>query len=126
MFWLLRYSRYLEISPENITNESFSRVPGNRMCCNRPLRVLVGTVFGISRYTIHVFTQCTTRKFAENSTTAHGRFCPPCKSVYFAKFVQLGFKQNVWLTETRGLRLPDESQERRNRSWAVEESSPTL
>ncbi|KAG5454555.1 Dynein light chain Tctex-type [Clonorchis sinensis] len=30
------------------------------------------------------------------------------------------------LTETRGLRLPDEPQDRRNRSWAVEEFSATL
>ncbi|KER23902.1 hypothetical protein T265_08321 [Opisthorchis viverrini] len=30
------------------------------------------------------------------------------------------------LTETRGLRLPDEPQEGRNRSWAVEEFSATL
>ena len=30
------------------------------------------------------------------------------------------------LTETRGLRLPDEPQEGRNRSWAVEQFSATL
>ncbi|KER27614.1 hypothetical protein T265_05338 [Opisthorchis viverrini] len=30
------------------------------------------------------------------------------------------------LPETRGLRLPDEPQEGRNRSWAVEEFSATL
>ncbi|KAG5441174.1 hypothetical protein CSKR_102727 [Clonorchis sinensis] len=34
--------------------------------------------------------------------------------------------QNIRLTETRGLRLPDEPQEGRNRSWAVEEFSATL
>ncbi|KAG5453070.1 hypothetical protein CSKR_106236 [Clonorchis sinensis] len=33
---------------------------------------------------------------------------------------------NIKLTETRGLRLPDESQEGRNRSWALEEFSATL
>ncbi|KER26841.1 hypothetical protein T265_05976 [Opisthorchis viverrini] len=30
------------------------------------------------------------------------------------------FKQNIRLTETRGLRLPDEPQEERNRLWAIE------
>ncbi|KAG5441132.1 hypothetical protein CSKR_102768, partial [Clonorchis sinensis] len=34
--------------------------------------------------------------------------------------------QNIRLTETRGLRLPDEPQEGRNRSWAVKEFSATL
>ncbi|KAG5453155.1 hypothetical protein CSKR_106982 [Clonorchis sinensis] len=33
---------------------------------------------------------------------------------------------NMRLTETRGLRLPDEPQEGRNRSWAVEEFSANL
>ncbi|KER28919.1 hypothetical protein T265_04376 [Opisthorchis viverrini] len=33
---------------------------------------------------------------------------------------------NIRLTETRGLRLADEPQERRNRSWAVEEFPTTL
>ncbi|KAG5454707.1 hypothetical protein CSKR_104919 [Clonorchis sinensis] len=33
---------------------------------------------------------------------------------------------NIRLTETRGLRLPDEPQEERNRSWAAEEFSATL
>ncbi|KAG5450494.1 hypothetical protein CSKR_112682 [Clonorchis sinensis] len=34
--------------------------------------------------------------------------------------------QNIRLTETRGLRLPDEPQEKRNQSWAVGEFSATL
>ncbi|KER27192.1 hypothetical protein T265_05726 [Opisthorchis viverrini] len=34
--------------------------------------------------------------------------------------------KNTRLTETRGLRLPDEPQEGRNRSWAVEKFSATL
>ncbi|KER33180.1 hypothetical protein T265_00878 [Opisthorchis viverrini] len=34
--------------------------------------------------------------------------------------------ENIRLTETRELRLPDELQEGRNRSWAVEEFSATL
>ncbi|KAG5450846.1 hypothetical protein CSKR_110125 [Clonorchis sinensis] len=34
--------------------------------------------------------------------------------------------QNIRLTETRGLRLPDEPQEGRNQSWALEEFSATL
>ncbi|KAG5441764.1 hypothetical protein CSKR_114300, partial [Clonorchis sinensis] len=33
---------------------------------------------------------------------------------------------NLSLTETRALYLPDEPQEGRNRSWAVEEFSATL
>ncbi|KER22285.1 hypothetical protein T265_09572 [Opisthorchis viverrini] len=33
---------------------------------------------------------------------------------------------NISLTETRGLRPPDESQEGRNRSWAADEFSATL
>ncbi|KER27205.1 hypothetical protein T265_05737 [Opisthorchis viverrini] len=33
---------------------------------------------------------------------------------------------NLRLTETRGLRLPDEPQEGRNRSWAVDKFSATL
>ncbi|KAG5445906.1 hypothetical protein CSKR_111942 [Clonorchis sinensis] len=37
-----------------------------------------------------------------------------------------GVELNISLTELRGLRLPDELQERRNRSWAVEEFSATL
>ncbi|KAG5445028.1 hypothetical protein CSKR_105042 [Clonorchis sinensis] len=37
-----------------------------------------------------------------------------------------GFQENIKLTETRGLRLPDEPQEGRSRSLAVEESSATL
>ncbi|KAG5450626.1 hypothetical protein CSKR_100104 [Clonorchis sinensis] len=36
--------------------------------------------------------------------------------------IQLGSR----LTETRGLRLPDEPQEGRNRSWSFEEFSTTL
>ncbi|KAG5440999.1 hypothetical protein CSKR_114099 [Clonorchis sinensis] len=43
-----------------------------------------------------------------------------------ATFVQFGFKQNIRLTETQGLRLPDEPQEERNRPWAIEEFSSTL
>ncbi|KAG5450664.1 hypothetical protein CSKR_108786 [Clonorchis sinensis] len=42
------------------------------------------------------------------------------------KSVQFGFKQNIRLTESRGLRLPDEPQEGRNRSWAVEACSATF
>ncbi|KAG5451608.1 hypothetical protein CSKR_112461 [Clonorchis sinensis] len=37
-----------------------------------------------------------------------------------------GFKKKIRLAETRGLRLPDEPQEGRNRSWAVEGFSATL
>ncbi|KAG5445693.1 hypothetical protein CSKR_111171 [Clonorchis sinensis] len=43
-----------------------------------------------------------------------------------SRTVQFGFKYNIRLTEIRGLRLPDEPQEGRNRSWAVEEFSATL
>ncbi|KER31288.1 hypothetical protein T265_02471 [Opisthorchis viverrini] len=62
--------------------------------------VHIGTIFKISQY---IFIEETTHKVAENSSTAHDR-----------------------LTETRGLRLPDEPQEGRNRSWAVEEFSATF
>ncbi|KAG5441953.1 hypothetical protein CSKR_107985 [Clonorchis sinensis] len=41
--------------------------------------------------------------------------------------IQFGFKSNIRLTETLGLRLPDEPKvEGRNRWWAVEEFSPSL
>ncbi|KER21355.1 hypothetical protein T265_15111, partial [Opisthorchis viverrini] len=39
---------------------------------------------------------------------------------------RFGFKWNIRLTETRGLRLPDEPQEWRHWSWAVEQFSATL
>ncbi|KER33225.1 hypothetical protein T265_00912 [Opisthorchis viverrini] len=41
-------------------------------------------------------------------------------------FALLGAHQNIRLTETWGLRLPDEPQKGRNRSWAAEEFSATL
>ncbi|KAG5454347.1 hypothetical protein CSKR_108937, partial [Clonorchis sinensis] len=41
-------------------------------------------------------------------------------------FALLGAHQNIRLTETREMRLPDEPQEGRNRSWAVEELSAAL
>ncbi|KAG5454029.1 hypothetical protein CSKR_102060, partial [Clonorchis sinensis] len=81
---------------------------------------------------------------AENSSTAHDRFRPSWGSsgrhsprvsvnlmfylnpMYFANFVQFGFTWDMRLTETRGLRLPDEPQEGRNRSWAVEEFPANL
>ncbi|KAG5446784.1 hypothetical protein CSKR_105545 [Clonorchis sinensis] len=46
-----------------------------------------------------------------------------CSSCYDIRDIAI---HNIRLTETRGLRLPDESQEGRNRSWAVEQFSATL
>ncbi|KER22022.1 hypothetical protein T265_09775 [Opisthorchis viverrini] len=43
-----------------------------------------------------------------------------------ASFQSRSVYHNIRLTETRGLCLPDEPQEGRNRSWAVEEFSATL
>ncbi|KAG5445461.1 hypothetical protein CSKR_103727 [Clonorchis sinensis] len=46
-----------------------------------------------------------------------------CSSCYDIRDIAI---HNIRLTETRGLRLPDEPQQGRNRSWAVEEFSATL
>ncbi|KAG5452820.1 hypothetical protein CSKR_109012 [Clonorchis sinensis] len=55
--------------------------------------------------------------FQATECVAPGRFIS-----YQKRKIQLGSR----LTETWGLRLPDEPQEGRNRSWAVEEFSATL
>ncbi|KER28575.1 hypothetical protein T265_04619 [Opisthorchis viverrini] len=92
-----------------------------------------------------LFIKETTHKVAENSSTADDRFhpswgssgrCSPRVSVNLmlnprrAKPLvgcPRAFNDlNTRLTETRGLRLPDEPQEGRYRSWAVEEFSATL
>ncbi|KAG5441170.1 HEAT repeat-containing protein 6 [Clonorchis sinensis] len=58
---------------------------------------------------VYVYDDCVLTSWWEN-------FVPPI----------LRILQNIRLTENRGLRLPDEPQEGRNRSWAVEEFSATL
>ncbi|KAG5452188.1 hypothetical protein CSKR_104288 [Clonorchis sinensis] len=106
--------------PENITNGRFSWVPD------------------------------TTHKGVENSSTAHDRLLPSWDSsgrrnprvsvnlVFYlnpnctklAKYTHSHYAYTMYreisLTETRGFRLPDESQEGRSRSWAVEEFSTPL
>ncbi|KAG5444648.1 hypothetical protein CSKR_100755 [Clonorchis sinensis] len=46
--------------------------------------------------------------------------------MFLSSSAQLGFKWNIRLTETRGLHLPGEPQEERNRSWAVRGFSASL
>ncbi|KAG5448398.1 hypothetical protein CSKR_109674 [Clonorchis sinensis] len=82
------------------------------MCCTRPPHVPVATIFEISRY-----------MYIRNGLLI--RLLKPLRQPTTG-FALLGAHQNIRLTETRGLRLPDEPQEGRNRSWAVEEVSATL
>ncbi|KAG5453697.1 hypothetical protein CSKR_114042 [Clonorchis sinensis] len=53
-------------------------------------------------------------------------FCPTMRTCHIQFQVHRCPEQSIWLTETRELRLLDESQEQRNRSWAVEEFSATF
>ncbi|KAG5455037.1 hypothetical protein CSKR_111711 [Clonorchis sinensis] len=60
---------------------------------------------------------------ANSKTTVHKVARCLCSLVFRKRFVR---KMNIKLTESRGLHLPDEPQEGRNRSWAGEEFSATL
>ncbi|KAG5443828.1 hypothetical protein CSKR_100057 [Clonorchis sinensis] len=86
------------------------------MCCTRPPHVPDATIFEVSRY-MYIRNALLIRllKIFRQPTTGFallGAHQPKCSLMR--------------LTETWGLRVPDEPQEGKNRSWAVEESSATL
>ncbi|KAG5451295.1 hypothetical protein CSKR_106580 [Clonorchis sinensis] len=113
------------------------------MCCTRPPHISVATIFKISRYMyrrnallirlLKIHRQPTT-SFALLGAHQVGAAPSSHQSyVLLEREIQLGSrwvsrktKLICKLTETRGLRLPDEPQEGRNRSCAVEEVSATL
>ncbi|KAG5441976.1 hypothetical protein CSKR_110761 [Clonorchis sinensis] len=111
---------------------------GNRMCCTRPPHAPVATIFEISRHMyIHNALLIRLLRILRQPTSGftlllrvhEAGAVPEFPSVTCLETSQTGDSagfQNIRLTETRGLRLPDEPQEGRNRSWAVEEFSTIL